>query len=156
MKKILLLLPALLSFLFNGCTIADVALLSAKKKVKDNYASCILLKDGKIKATETGRGIAPLLKIHDNCSAGMSGGILVDKVIGKAAAMIAIHGKVAAIHTELISEPALEILQKHGISVTYEKCVPQILNRTRDDLCPMEKRVAQVNDPDEALKLLRK
>ena len=142
--------------LVNGCTLPDIALAAAKQKVKENYASCVLLKDGKIIASERGRGIAPLLKVHDEYPAEMAGGVLVDKVIGKAAALIAIHGKISAIHTELICDPALEILREHGVSVTYEKSVPQILNRDRDDLCPMEKRVITINDPAAALDILRK
>ena len=77
--------------LVNGCTLPDIALAAAKQKVKENYASCVLLKDGKIIASERGRGIAPLLKVHDEYPAEMAGGVLVDKVIGKAAALIAIH-----------------------------------------------------------------
>ena len=43
------------------------------------------------------------------------------------------------LYAELISDGAMEVLNKTEIKVTYGKKVEKILNRDQTDLCPMEK-----------------
>lgn len=86
----------------------------------------------------------------------MSDAVLVDKVIGRAAAAIAICGKVKHVHGELMSEDAIEFLNKNGITTSYTILVHRILNRKRDGLCPLEQSVEGVEDAASALLALRK
>ena len=155
MKKQLFSLFAVLTALFTGCSLNDVAVSLAQERIRQSHASCILLKDGHIITQESGKGLAPLFTVLDKYSKEMNGGVIVDKVIGKAAASLVICGKASAVYTELISEPALELLKKHGVKVQYGKCVPQILNRNKSGLCPMEERVAEIDDPQKAVEVLR-
>ena len=85
----------------------------------------------------------------------MRGAIVVDKVIGRAAAFIAIKGGACGVHGELLSAEARELLQKHGIPVTGGRTVPQILNRKLDGLCPLEASVQGIENPAAALRALR-
>ena len=123
------------------------ALIAARQKILDGKAGCVIIKKGKIIHDENGRGIAPILDIYRQHPDKMKNAYLVDKVIGKAAAMVAICGKVKFVHAELICDSAVEILEKHNIEVTYTKRVKDILNRRRDGLCPMEKTVLNISDP---------
>ena len=120
---------------------------TARQKILDGKAGCIIIKNGKIIHDENGRGISPILDIYRQHPDKMKDSFLVDKVIGKAAAMVAICGKVKFVHAELICDSAVEILEKHNIKVTYTKRVKDILNRRRDGLCPMEKTVLNISDP---------
>ena len=79
---------------------------------------------------------------------------MADEVIGRAAAMLLIYGRVRSIYTPLISEHAIDILDKYKIYYEYENKVPFILNRTKDGMCPMEKTVIHIDDPETAYKLL--
>ena len=124
-------------------------------KIKNNEASALVVKDNKIVAHVSGVGLMPLLEIYDNQPTALEDGSLIDKVIGRAAAFIAIKGKVRTVYGELMSEEALELLQKHHIPATYGKLVPQILNRKQDGICPMEQAVLGINSPDEALDALK-
>ena len=123
--------------------------------VKNNQASAVVVKDNKIVAQELGKGILPLLTLHDLSDGALAGGDLIDKVIGRAAAFIAIDGKVRSVYGELMSEDALLLLQRYNVPATYQKLVPQILNRDKSGLCPMEQTVLEVQAPQEALLLLR-
>ena len=123
------------------------ALFAARQKILDGKAGCVIIKKGKIIHDENGRGIAPILDIYRQHPDKMKDAYLVDKVIGKAAAMVAICGKVEYVHAELICDSAVEILEKHNIEVTYTKRVKDILNRRRNGLCPMEKTVLNISDP---------
>lgn len=49
-----------------------------------------------------------------------------------------ILGGVNELHADLISEPALALLQMGRIRVAYDEKVPQIQNRTKTGICPVE------------------
>ena len=127
---------------------------NAIKQIQNNKAAALIIKNNQIIAQATGKGILPILKLHDNQV--LKGGSLIDKVIGRAAAFIAIDGNVQTVYGEMMSEDALQLLKNHKIPATYGKLVPQILNRDKSGLCPMEQTVLGIQSPDEALKLLRK
>ena len=95
-------------------------------------AECILIKNDTIYGQERGHGVSPLLVMYDEHREAMSDAVLVDKVIGRAAAAIAICGKVKHVHGELMSEDAIEFLNKNGITTSYTILVHRILNRKRD------------------------
>ena len=127
---------------------------SARKKILDGKAGCVIIKNGKIIHDENGRGISPILDIYRQHPDKMKDSVLVDKVIGKAAAMVAICGKVKYVHAELICDSAVEILQKYNIKVTYTLRVENIFNRRRTGLCPMELTVLNISDPAQGVKAL--
>ena len=144
---------------FGGCPVGEQrkemnAIETARQKIIAGKAGCVIIKNGKIIHEENGRGIAPILDIYRQYPGKMKRAFLVDKVIGKAAAMVAICGKVKAVHAELICDSAVEILNRHGIRVTYTKRVKDILNRRRTGLCPMEQTVLNISDPAEGVNAL--
>ena len=101
------------------------------------------------------RGVAPILEKIDENPSFFCGASVADKVIGKAAAMLLSKYKIKELHTPLISERALEYFEKTQISVTYDNLVPNIINRDKTDICPMEKCVLSTDDEDEAERLIR-
>lgn len=145
---------------FGGCPAGDErkemeAIGTARQKIIAGKAGCVIIKKGRIVHDENGRGISPILDIYRQYPDKMKDSVLVDKVIGKAAAMVAICGRVKYVHAELICDSAVEILQKNNIKVTYTLRVKDILNRRRTGLCPMEQTVLNINDPAEGVKALK-
>lgn len=130
------------------------AIQDARQKILGGKAGCVIIKYGEIVHDENGRGISPILDIYRQHPDKMKNSVLVDKVIGKAAAMVAICGKVKYVHAELICDSAVEILEKHNIKVTYTLRVKDILNRRRNGLCPMEKTVLNISDPAAGVRAL--
>ena len=141
----------------SGCTTipAGRELAAARKMLKENKAACVLMKDGKIIMTENGRGVSPLLVIYDKQKGNMKDTVVVDKVIGRATAAIAICGKVKHVHAEVMSQEAVDFLNEYKITSSYTLLVPRILNRTRDGLCPMESTVLNITDPYKAVDAVR-
>ncbi len=141
---------------FSGCPKAkqQQAIETARQKILAGKAGCVIIKNGSIIHDENGRGIAPILDVYRQQTDKMKDSILVDKVIGKAAAMVAICGKVKYVHAELICDSAVDILQKNNIKVTWTLRVKDILNRRRNGLCPMEQTVLNISDPAEGVKAL--
>ncbi len=147
----------ILALALMGCRPVDERYRAeARHMITENQAECVLLTaDYGEMIPERGRGVAPLLHLYDAHKEKMPQGSIVDKVIGRAAAFIAINGKVRYVHGELMSEDAVALLQKHNIETSYTKLVPRILNRKLDGLCPLEQAVEGIDDPTQALDAIR-
>ncbi len=101
------------------------------------------------------RGIKPILHWLAYAPDALRGAAIADKVVGKAAALLFIQGGISCLHTRVISQPALDILTAHQITVTYDQKVERISNRAGDGLCPMESRVIDIFDPAEGYAALK-
>ena len=143
MRKIFLFGAALTAVLFSGCTAApEPQLETARQMIQTNRAECVLI-------TADGR------PLYETRQSDMAGATVVDKVVGRAAAAIAICGKARHVHGEVMSEDAVKFLQKHAITTSQTLLVPRILNRKRNGLCPLEQSVAGIDDPAKALVSLK-
>lgn len=99
--------------------------------------SCVIRNDG-VTRTFHQRGVADLWVLCQNDKAFLKGSQLADKVVGKGAATLMIHGGVSEVYADIISRPALELLRTYGISVSYGEQTDRIVNRRGDGLCPVE------------------
>jgi len=123
----------------------------AKIYLKKNNLNFVLARDNRILIESNGRGIKPIFDAYRNHKNDFKDASVADKVIGKAASMFLIEGKIKSLYTDLISDEAYELLLENGIEVEYEKKVPMILNRTGDDVCPMEKLSSNLNSVEELI-----
>ncbi len=158
MKKFVFALIAGALILISGCCCSKgkCAEREAIEMIRGNRAECVIVRDNRIVVVERGSGVSPLLKIYDNHRKDMNGSVVVDKVIGRAAAFIVIAGNSKSVYGKIMSEDALELLKKHNINATYDLLVPKILNRKRNGLCPLEDSVKNDTVPEKALESMRK
>ncbi len=158
---LLFLLPVIM--LMTACKSSEVKPLSqdelvpvAVDYIRQGRAECALISNSTLILGERGRGVNPLLELYDMHRIGaMKGATLVDKIVGRAAAAIAICGKVRHVHGEVMSRDAVEYLKQHGITVSHGLLVDRILNRKRDGLCPLESSVQGIDDPEKAVAAIR-
>ena len=115
--------------------------------------TCVLCDSDRV-LTSRKSGIAPLLErietgedLRNICAA--------DKIIGRAAALLLILGGARAVHGDVMSIGARELLETNGIEVSYHTLTQQIVNRNGDGPCPMEQAAASLTDPTDAPKVLR-
>ncbi len=158
MKNFLTMVFAACGLLLAGCAtnvFDNPAVDDARRMIAERRAECVIVKDGLVES-QRGNGVMPLLNFHDHSPWHFAGAIVVDKVVGRAAAMIAIHGKAFAVYGEVMSQDALELLGKYGIPAGCDQLVPQILNASRTGLCPLEQAVAGIEDPALAVAALRR
>ena len=146
MKKTAWLLALLVAPVALGSEPAAPQVETALVQIKAGEASCVLVKEGAIVTEALGSGILPLLSLLDEKRGDMEGADLVDKIVGRAAAMIAIEGGVRSVTAMVMSEDARELLQAHGIATHARTYVPQILNRHFSGRCPMEQAVYEIED----------
>lgn len=95
----------------------------------------------------TQRGVKDLLALVTERPEVLRDAIIADKAVGKAAAACMAVGGVKQVHADVMSEPALELLEKHNVTASYGKLVDHIINRTGTDWCPMEKLSRDENNP---------
>ena len=128
--------------------------MTARDLLAQGGYTVVLCRDG-VTYTDTRRGVAPLLALLD-AGTDVSGFDAADKVVGKAAAFLYLRLGVASVYAPVISTPALELLEAHGVAVTYDTLVPAIRNRAGDGYCPMETVALPLTDPVEAESAIRK
>jgi hypothetical protein len=134
--------------------VASYDLISEMANLIDGGASAVVAKNGVITAVRTGRGLAPLMELYREGL--LKGAVVMDKVIGRAAAAICIDGGALEVYARLMSADAAEMLSSRGIKNSAEKTVAAILNRERAGSCPMEAAVKSLNEPAEMVDKLRK
>lgn len=95
-------------------------------------------------------GIKPVLfRINEN-KFFFEGLEVVDKIIGKASAMLLTYSKVKKVHALVLSEAGKQIFEEYNIEYSYDELVPYIINRKGDGMCPMEITVKDINDLEKA------
>lgn len=124
----------------------------ATQLLKESNSSCIILKNNQIIYTSFYSGVKPLLlflkekvALEENDQL-----VLIDKVIGKAALLLAVKCKVEKLYTPVISSFALDAAKHHKIECIAKKTVPYIINREGNDICPIESSVIDTLDIGEA------
>lgn len=117
----------------------------AKKLMKSHNSTCVALKQGQ-EYVSTLKGVAPLLQPLVKDIEFFQGSYVVDRVIGKAAAILLIKGQIKQLHAIMLSKHAKKILEQYAISYTYDELVEHIINRDGTDMCPMEKAVLEIDD----------
>ena len=151
---VLFLLLCFVTFPFGNvfakkCMDADIQELAA---LLGNH-SLLVYKDGQISFQDE-HGIKPLLiQIEKK---GLKKAIVVDKVIGKAAALLMVYGKVKQVHTNIIAKDAIAVFEKYKVKYSYNEIVDYIQNVKKDGLCPMEQKVLNVDSPKKAYKIFAK
>ena len=89
--------------------------------------------------TSRKKGVAPLVDYIKQFLLEPKPVIILDKVIGNAAALLSIKAHAIQIWSPLGSEPAVNTLTRNGIQYHFDKIVPSIQNRDGSAICPMEK-----------------
>lgn len=125
----------------------------AKEIFIDGNHSLVIVKDGTLLLKSDETGIMPLFNACEKLK--ITDASIADKVVGKAASLIFAYAKIKNVFTPLISQPSLDFLISSGIYPNYLKIVPNIMNKTKSDLCPWEKRMADFSNPELAYKLIK-
>ncbi len=117
--------------------------------LNDNHTIVIYKNDASVFVSDD-RGVVPLMKLLKEDKSQLLDSIVVDKVIGKAAALLMVFAGVKEVFTPTISSPAVEVFKNHDIKITFDSEVDRIINRKGDGLCPMETLCLDIDNPEEA------
>lgn len=126
-----------------------------KETLSSENFTIVIRKDDKVFSSYE-RGVKPLIELIDNNLSFLNNASVADKVVGKAAALLMVLGKIKEVHTIVISEPAIEVLKNNNIIFHFDKKVKNIINRQGDGLCPMEQLCLEIENPEFAYMEIKK
>ncbi len=99
--------------------------------------------------------LIPLMECIESHYPEMVGATVLDKTVGRAAALLCIYAKVDLVLTPLISVAAVEALEESGVLFLALEKVELIVNARGTSPCPMEKK-AMGKSPDQFYESLAK
>lgn len=105
--------------------------------------------------TYDGRGVSDLFRLSHDSPSPLRGSLIADKVVGKGAAALMAWAGVGKVYADVISRPALDLLQDNAIPTTYTKLVPHIINHAGTGMCPLETRCIACRTVEECLEQIR-
>lgn len=119
----------------------DACLATAVERLATGNHTLVVCRGDAVRCFDR-RGVADLWALlHDEPEL-LRGACVADKVVGRAAAALMITGGVRALHTRVVSRPALDLFARSTVEVHYDVVVEHIINRTQTDWCPLERRCA--------------
>ncbi len=114
---------------------------------KENH-TCVLCLDDLIYTSDE-KGILPMIKFISS-GYDLIGFSAADKIVGKAAAMLFVLAGIKEVYASVISDFAYDYLVSNNVNVIYDVKTDAIMNRKGDDICPMEKAVSSITEPQKA------
>ncbi|MCL2177679.1 MAG: DUF1893 domain-containing protein [Firmicutes bacterium] len=131
-------------FMFSSKVISE-----AKEKIQSGEATLVIIQQNKIVLTDNRAGIRGIFDIFNTQREVLKDAIIVDKVIGKAAATLMTLGGVKYIYGFTTSRSAKHLLQTNGVRLKYDKLVDAITKQS-GGLCLMEETVLNIDEPQKA------
>ena len=125
----------------------------AKELLVDNK-TCVLVKDDSVITSEL-KGIMPIISLL-NANTDLKGYSVADRIVGKAAALLFAYAGIKEVYGEVMSEAGMKTSERFNIPYTCKIKTDKIINRTGDDICPMEKTVIDIDNPVDAYIALKK
>lgn len=99
-------------------------------------------------------GIAPLLEYAALARPPGSGTVMLDRVVGNAAALLAVNAGCREVYSPLGSRPAVDTLDRHGVRHHLTEIVSRIRRADGKGMCPMEE-LSLGKEPAEFYRLVR-
>jgi hypothetical protein len=124
-------------------------------RLNSENVSLIIIKDGKTLFSTKEEGMKPLIKaVRMFSSCELIDTVVIDRIVGKASALIMAFFGAKEVHGKIMSLRGKKLLKKQHIKIKYEKLVPEIMNRSETDICPFEKAVVKIEDPEVGYKTI--
>lgn len=125
-------------------------------ELEERGLSLIIYRDEEVVFSSASRGIIPLLDAIDTLGRSeLSGTLIIDKILGRAAALLIVYMDAAEAQAALISMGAKEVLRSNGVRFHYSEDTPTIKNIDGTDMCPFERLIIEVSNPEEAYRRIK-
>ena len=116
-----------------------------------------IFKDGELVFSSAQEGLSPLVRaIEEVGLERLRGCVVADRVIGRAAALLICLMGAREAHALVMSKGALRALEEHGIIARARELVEHITAPDGKSPCPFERLVEDVEEPEEAYRLIVK
>ena len=118
------------------------------KRLEDEDLNLMIIKEGKTVYSSMREGIGSLIEAIDHLEFSvLVNSIIIDRVVGKAAALLVSYVEAREIYTSLLSRRAIAVLEIFNIRYSSKKIVDEILDQNKTKTCPFEEAVLGIDDP---------
>ena len=115
----------------------------------------MILDGGEILFSSQEEGMRPLMRAIKNLGIPrLRGCIVADRVVGKAAALLTCFFGAKEVHCGVVSARAVKVFEKQGVAYHAERTIPEIMDRSGKNVCPFERSVLDIEDPQAGFKRL--
>ena len=94
--------------------------------------------EGRLVFTSTEDRLGAILEYLEQVAVDSPRVIILDKVVGRAAALLAVKAGCQEIYSPLGSQLAAEVLKEHQVKYHFDEVVPYIRDASEKNMCPME------------------
>jgi hypothetical protein len=128
----------------------------AREIIQKSEYSIVVVKNNKILAKKKGDGLKPILEVILELKDNILDTVIGDKILGKASALLCAYCKVKGVYSPQSTKKAIALLLYYNIPSQIDKIIPYIKNRYKNDICPFEKMIENVESPIDAYDILIK
>ncbi|MBN2335634.1 DUF1893 domain-containing protein [Candidatus Bathyarchaeota archaeon] len=116
--------------------------------------SLMVYREGTLIFQSANKGIRPHLEAIERHGERLHGTLMVDKIVGRAAALLILYSRAAGAVAGVMSEPGKQVLDLHGLPYTFQELVEHIKMEDGRIYCPFERMVQGISDPAEAYRAI--
>jgi hypothetical protein len=127
----------------------------AKSRLEKRGLTLCIVRDKNILFESGSRGISGFLEATEVLGSRLRGASAADRIVGKAVALLCLHGGVRAVYASVMSRRAKEVLERWGVQILWSELVENILGSCPPEACPFESLAEEINDPSTAYKKLK-
>ncbi len=120
------------------------------EELEKTGSSLMIYKNRELIFNSSSNGVRPYLEAIDKLGEVLNGSVIVDKIVGRAAALLIIYSKAREAYASVLSTPGKQILDHYKLPVTYTYLVEHIKMKDGRIYCPFESMVQGISDPLEA------
>jgi len=117
--------------------------------------SVVVVKNAQVLAKKQGNGISPILEVVEKLGESMHGAIVGDRILGKASALLCRYANVRGVYSPQATKTAIALLIMGGVPCQVDKMIPFIKNRDGTGMCPFEKILENIIEPETAYNILK-
>ncbi len=122
-----------------------------KNLILNHEKTLVVFQNGEVVFTGENRGVQDLLHLYQTKPELLKDAVIIDKVIGKAVAVLAVLGQASFAYGLTMSESAITFFENKDLAFDYEEKTPYIINRMKNGMCPIESSVYDLEDEKIAL-----
>jgi hypothetical protein len=117
----------------------------------ETTGNCLMIyASGELIFQSKSKGIRPHLEAIDELGEKLHGTLMVDKIVGRAAALLILYSRASDVQAQVLSEPGKQVFDEYKLNYNYVDLVPHIKQEDGRIYCPFERMVQGISDPEEA------
>jgi hypothetical protein len=130
----------------------------AKRRLYEECLGLSIVKNRRILYESAGRGVYGFVEAVEKQGTVLEGASVADRVVGEAVALLCVYARVSAVYAVTMSKGGRAVLQRCSVYHEWGDLIENVLTIDRAGVCPFERLVKGVSDPQiafEKLKMLR-